>query len=82
MKFVWVSTTIKNMHVRIYLQCISLTEVLAKIWNRSPGGALCLPTAPKGRVKCRDQISLHAVCVTNEVPLSLFQLNIAANLSI
>ncbi len=28
------------------------------IWNRSPGAALWLPTAPQEWLKCRDQISL------------------------
>ncbi len=39
------------------------------IWSWSPGAALWLPTAPQGRVKCRDQVSLYAVFVTNNVPL-------------
>ncbi len=41
----------------------------AEIWSQSPDAALWLPTAPHGRVKLRDQVSLHAECVTNKIPL-------------
>ncbi len=40
--------------------------------SRSLSAALWLPTAPHGRVKCRDQNSLYAVYETNKIPLPLW----------
>ncbi len=51
-----------------------MTEALAMIWNWSLDTALWLPAAPQGRIKCRDQISLCAVHVTNKVPFTFSSL--------
>ncbi len=59
---VW-SLHVLPMLVWVYLQWVSLTEGLAKIWRRSLGDVLCLPPAPQGWVKCR------AVC-TSKIPLT------------
>ncbi len=43
--------------------------------SRAPCAVLWLPTAPQRLVKCRDQISLYAVYVTNTggtLPYSCF----------
>ncbi len=52
--FAWVSSGCsgfphhQNMNVRLILQSVSLTKVLAQIWSWSLGVALWLPTAHQG----------------------------------
>ncbi len=54
--------SIHSPSIQVCLQSVTSADVLAQKLER-------LHTAPQGWVKCRDLISLQAVCVTNNVPL-------------